>query len=358
MALSGTARPVGIKRAIRAAMVEGVRNVFTNTYSGDDEFQSLHVVTDFPIDPTQYPSIIVRYIGERDLAAGVAHREMFPDPFGNERVWMHRRFEGQIEFTVLTLSTLDRDTLGDALHEMLAFGPLTTELGALLVRVYGSSTDPYDPMGLLFQLNMNTDEIDDGGENAQIAPWESEDAMVYSANYTMRVTGGYYNALPSVDLKFIQNANLFPYTQEDFTLGGSSQGDPSQWSYTFDWYDNDTVVGVGSVPQHADVKVTTPVNRTDVATGADSSKGIHRGTDVGHGVESLGNRKMTHTDVAQGIEFPTRIIHKASDPATGSDVSRVIHKGTDSATGVESRFFLFSRTDAAIGVDVSAVVHH
>lgn len=255
MAVGRVERVVSIKRAIKDVMIQGLRDVFTTEYQ-DSAFKSLRVVHEYPQDPMEYPCIVVRWKGRRYPIAGVGHYEVFPDPLGVYRRWEHRRFEGDFEFEVASLSALERDKLSDALLEVLSFGTLTAALGGLLVRAYGDVNSPYNPMSLLFQINLNTDEPEEGGDSTDLAPWQTEDALIYTSSFTMETTGGYYNAIPSdpAGLQYIESAELLVYIVGD-DLPFSVVGDPAQWVYTFSYVDDASVAGKGVI---SGVDVYTP----------------------------------------------------------------------------------------------------
>lgn len=238
MAVLRSQTPVAYKTTINRTIVNALRDVFTSAYPEAD-FQSLNVVTQFPLTEVEYPAIICHYSEEANHNAGVGHAEYFPDPDGNLRKWMHRRFEGTMEFTVAALSPLDRDVLSDALIEVLGFGTLDPLMDNFYIRVYGEVDVDVGILGLLHQMTLNTDDIVPMGESNSIAPWEPEDALVYTVGHSVACHGGFYNTLRNTDpLGYIQSAKIYPYLDISEVL----DLDPSnQWSYVFDYNDNDVI---------------------------------------------------------------------------------------------------------------------
>ncbi len=230
--------PVSYKTTINRTLVRGLRDVFTNTYP-DADFQSLNIVVDYPLTEIEYPAIVCKYREGQIPNAGVGHAEWFPAPDGSLRKWKHRRFEGQIEFAVCTLSPLDRDVLSDALVEVLSFGDLDELQNNFFIRVYGEIGVEVGTLGLLHQISLNTDQINPTGESSSIAPWQPEDVLVYTNGYTIDCHGGFYNTLRTTPpLGYIQNAIIEPYIDVDILV----DLDPNnQWSFVFDYDDSGSI---------------------------------------------------------------------------------------------------------------------
>lgn len=245
MTVTRSTAVVGFKTAITDVLIQGLRTIFSNTYPNEPGFQSLNVVREFPLTANGYPCIVTKYVGRRVTNAGVGHYEVFPDPSGFLRVWMHRRYEGSFAFTVATLTTLQRDILSDALHEILSFGSITPALDGLLVKAYGEAGDPFSAMNLLFQVNMNTDELDDGGEGVTPTPWQSENALVFTSEYTMEVSGGFYNSPPNTSIDYISNAQIYPFIDPAQIVPVTL--DAAGWTYTYNYYDQLEVDGAGQI---------------------------------------------------------------------------------------------------------------
>src|SRR5574343_816222 len=153
---------------VSPTLVRALRSVFTSGYY-DDQFADLHIIADYPQDKISYPAIEVNYDSSLIENAGIGHVEVFPGDDGVLRQWKHRRFEGQVRFTIHALSPVDRDLLADALMEIFSFAHLDELLEEFFDVVYGED-NPYDedltdgPLpaqatveATLSQLTLNTD---------------------------------------------------------------------------------------------------------------------------------------------------------------------------------------------------------
>jgi hypothetical protein len=267
MAVLRTEVPVAYKTTINRTIVMALKEVFTASYP-DGDFQNLNITTDYPLTEIEYPAIVVKYNEQRVLNAGVGHREYFEDPFGGLREWGHRRFEGNLEFTIYALSPLDRDVLSDALIEILSFGRLDPLQNNFFIRVYGAEGVDVGVLGLLHQISVNTDEIEAQGEANQIAPWQPEDVLVYTNGYTTECHGGFYNTVRDTDpLGFIQNSTIIPYL--DFSLTRDLNPE-NQWSLVFDYVDSGTVIGKGVIHAQQDAVDASTVIGMGVIAAADA----------------------------------------------------------------------------------------
>lgn len=215
-------RVVGYNRMVKRAMVEGVRRVFTNQFA-ERQLRDLRVASTFPMTKADYPSVYVEFIEGANVNAGVGHSEMFYDVNGVLRRWNHRLFDGSIRFNVLALSSVDRDILGDAIVEMLAFSgmPEMSLQHNLFTHIYG------DPDGIspdlrqtLSHLAYDSDVIRPGGESVSPVFWGSEDDLAYEKSYSVNVTGGFYNSYPSdvVGPDFITHAFVYPKLADQVAL--------------------------------------------------------------------------------------------------------------------------------------------
>jgi hypothetical protein len=52
-----------------------------------------------------------------------------------------------------------------------------------------------DAIGTVFQVNLSSDQVINGGTSVSIAPWQPEDVMIYEDTYSVACMGGYYNTI-------------------------------------------------------------------------------------------------------------------------------------------------------------------
>jgi hypothetical protein len=109
------------------------------------------------------------------------------------------------------------------------------------------------------QLALNTDEIEEEGVNATIAPWQPEDVLVYSITYSCDLHGGIYNTVPSDYYPKVQKVDTELYPQFNVEVDGVFQTVPppdpfpgSEWTNPFDNIDAARVRGVG-IPSDGEI---------------------------------------------------------------------------------------------------------
>lgn len=171
---------------LKTLLVEAVKNQFGTAYPEAD-FRSIHVSIEYPVDPQEVPSVWVDYDDTAPLQiAGVHHREFSePGPDGARRRFTRWKFAGTISFTVVALSSLERDRLYDELIRVIAFDSTTDDVGQF--RAYIENND-------LIALNINFDTIAvRGNAAAPGTPWGT-DEMMYERSIQLDCLGEFTSA--------------------------------------------------------------------------------------------------------------------------------------------------------------------
>lgn len=103
--------------------VMAVRETFDSEYVEED-FRRLWCGLEYPADQANYPGVWVDYLPTTNIqAAGIAHVEYTPAaPDGSRRRFSRWRYAGQIQLTIVTLSSLERARLVDEVVKVVAFG--------------------------------------------------------------------------------------------------------------------------------------------------------------------------------------------------------------------------------------------
>jgi hypothetical protein len=110
----------GFLRTIKASAVEAIKASFLAAYPEPDPAggqQELYVSIEYPVDEANYPAVWVDYEGAELRTVGIAYTET--DASGN--VFTRWTFAGHITFTVVAMSSNERDMLYDQLISMTAF---------------------------------------------------------------------------------------------------------------------------------------------------------------------------------------------------------------------------------------------
>lgn len=184
---------------------------------------------DFPTSENAYPTIIVRFFERGIKNMGVGHIEyIYNDEtqVASSR-FKHYLYDGDIEFAVYALSSLDRDLMADALVQTIAMADLLAYTKEFIDRIY---FPPDTIVNDWNYVNINTDQIEGFGETQAPQPWLSEDQLVYQTSYRVGIFGEFYSLPPLAPAISgpIRKVNLYPY------IGGlepipTGTDDPSPW---------------------------------------------------------------------------------------------------------------------------------
>lgn len=162
---------------LKTMVVNGLLQTFGDQYP-NEKFRNVHVGIEYPVDEQAYPGIWVDYEDTAPLTrAGVDHQEIAgPGLLPQSRF----RFEGTFSFTIVALTSLERDALYDELVRVIAFG--TENSDTVQFRRYVEDNP-------LIAANINTDEIQaHGNAAAPGTPWGT-DEIIYERGITVDVLG-------------------------------------------------------------------------------------------------------------------------------------------------------------------------
>lgn len=168
--------------ALKTLLVTALREAFDQDYPQND-FRGLNIGIEFPVEKQSYPGIWVDYSDTAPLRqAGVSHTERTPlesDP-DIFKIGTRFKFEGTASFTLVALSSLERDRLYDEVIRTFAFGLEDTATSHF--RVILESND-------LIAVNAKFDEIEVGGNaSAPGTPWGS-DEIIYERTVSLDLIG-------------------------------------------------------------------------------------------------------------------------------------------------------------------------
>jgi hypothetical protein len=110
----------GYLRTIKTTAVQAIQQAFQARYPEPDSgggTRDLFVSIEYPVEEAQYPAIWVDYEGSELRTVGIAYTEM--DASGN--VYARWRFAGHIVFTIVALSSNERDMIYDQMVALIAF---------------------------------------------------------------------------------------------------------------------------------------------------------------------------------------------------------------------------------------------
>lgn len=178
----------------------------------DRDFRNLNVSIEFPMERQHYPGIWVDFTPVGNLqVAGIGHREYAPvGADGGTRRISRWRFQGEASFTVVAMSSLERDRLHDAVVGVMAFGSENSATSEF--RSYIEDNE-------FLAVNFDFDEITTRGFASSLGtPWQS-DEMIYEAEIAMECFGEF--------ISDAQSGTLIRLSEVDFTAFEDGQPDPT-----------------------------------------------------------------------------------------------------------------------------------
>lgn len=111
----------GYLRTIKTTAVQAIEQSFTSRYpapdAGGGTSRQPFVSVEYPVEQAQYPAIWVDYEGAELRTVGIAYTQM--DSQGN--AYARWRFAGHVSFTIVALSSNERDLIYDQLVSVTAF---------------------------------------------------------------------------------------------------------------------------------------------------------------------------------------------------------------------------------------------
>ena len=111
----------GYLRTIKTTAVQAIEQSYQARYPAPDADGGTsvqpHVSIEYPVDEVNYPAIWVDYEGAELRTVGIAYTQM--DDQGN--AYARWRFAGHVTFTIVALTSNERDLIYDQLIAMTAF---------------------------------------------------------------------------------------------------------------------------------------------------------------------------------------------------------------------------------------------
>lgn len=208
---------------LKTALVEGIKVVFDQDYPEPD-FRGIHASIEYPVEQTDYPGIWVDYSDTAALQiAGIHHREKGPVSADgtSQRIFTRWKFTGYASFTVVALTSLERDRLYDEIVRVMAFGQDVDNVSDF--RNYVESND-------LVAMNFDFDQIEVGGNAAAPGtPWGTDD-IVYERSINMEVIGEFVSDGKTRSLVPLSSIVTYPYVptvEENPAPGVGDDGYPA-----------------------------------------------------------------------------------------------------------------------------------
>jgi len=207
---------------LKTMLSESLRNTFNANYPIVD-FRNTHCSIEYPIDSQNYPGIWVDYEDTDALQiAGIDHKESNePDDDDLVNRYTRWKFSGYASYTVVALTSLERDRLFDELIRVIAFGREATETRAFRDTIENNE---------LIAANFDFDKIQPRGNAAAPGtPWGT-DEIIYERTLNMEVIGEFVSDAITgllVPLSAIVISEMTPVLPSDEYGEPDSSGDDS-----------------------------------------------------------------------------------------------------------------------------------
>lgn len=193
---------------LKTALVEALKKTFDGEYVEED-FRNLRVSIEYPVERQDYPGIWVDFDIEGQLQnAGVDHREYTPDSEDESTVRrvMRWTFQGYGSFTIVALSSFERDRLFDEMVRVLAFGTESEQTSQFRAFIEDNE---------YLALNIDFDQIGVAGTAALPGtPWGTEE-VVYEVTIRMEVMGEIVSDVATGTLVPLSSVVVYPYIENE-----------------------------------------------------------------------------------------------------------------------------------------------
>jgi hypothetical protein len=190
---------------LKTVLTDAVRQTFDANYPVT-EFRGIHTSIEFPREPQHYPGIWVDYnpIGSLRVA-GIGHIE-FDEEGGSARKFTRWRFQGEASFTVVAMTSLERDRLHDEMIRVFAFGRETAAT---------SEFRDYIEQNVFLATQFDWDEIAVRGmANTLGTPWQTED-MIYEVELAMECFGEFISDSQDQTLVPLSEVRVIDYHDQE-----------------------------------------------------------------------------------------------------------------------------------------------
>src|SRR5690606_15451698 len=165
---------------LKTLLVTAVQDTFDSAYPVQ-EFRGIPVSIEYPMRQQDYPGIWVDYAPRQSLqVAGIGHIEYAEDDGEAARSFTRWAFAGEASFTLVALTSWERDRLHDEMVRVLAFGrenPGTAR--------FRQTIEDNEWIG----LTLDWDNISVRGMNQTVGtPWQTDD-LIYETEIAMACRG-------------------------------------------------------------------------------------------------------------------------------------------------------------------------
>jgi len=169
---------------VKTMLVKAITTTFDETYPVE-QYRGLHASISYPEKAANYPSIWVDFDVTKMEPAGVDTISFNPVSTGFQpyKIW---KFEGRCSFTIVALTSLERDGIYDEMVKIIAFGSLNSNRS-----VFRTTVDSNEYIATKF----NWDRIQTNGMSTSMGtPWGTQE-ILYEVTISMEAIGEFSSDL-------------------------------------------------------------------------------------------------------------------------------------------------------------------
>lgn len=182
---------------VKTMLVKAITTTFDETYPVE-QYRGLHASISYPEKAADYPSVWVDFDVTKLQPIGVdtIQYQGVEDGFAPYKTW---NFEGRCSFTIVALTSLERDGIYDEMVKIIAFGGLNKNRS-----VFRETVDANDFIAAKF----NWDRIQTAGMSASMGtPWGTQEVL-YEVTINMEAMGEFLSDLGTGTLLPISNITV------------------------------------------------------------------------------------------------------------------------------------------------------
>jgi len=180
-------------------LVKAITTTFDETYPVE-QYRGLHSSISYPEKAADYPSIWVDFDVTRLEPIGIdtIQYEVGTGGFQPFKTW---KFEGRCTFTIVALTSLERDGIYDEMVKIIGFGSLNSKRAT-----FRNTIDTNEYIGAKF----NWDKIQTTGMSASMGtPWGTQE-ILYEVTIGMESIGEFTSDLENGELLPLSAVDIYP----------------------------------------------------------------------------------------------------------------------------------------------------
>lgn len=190
----------------RVAVLRQLTNALRKTFDADYPyvpFELIYTGPEFQMEPEKYPAIYVAYQETSLRAAGLNNRFATIDDQGLDRLLQQAIALGAVQFTAMALTPEERDSLLDALSDILIFSRKASPAKSTFWNeIHGED---------FLWLTLLSESVQPGGVSNMAAPWQSENDILFIGSYSCQSEAEFFSDYETSEFVPINRVKLFPY---------------------------------------------------------------------------------------------------------------------------------------------------